>query len=129
MKSRNILTTGLMTFCFVLIIAIPAFARIPDWAIGTFIGRDPNTGSPIILTINSNGSVTADFGVGNFSYGTMNNTTLRMGNDVSRISRTRDGLRSTSRTDGQVLDFVRDNSMDGGGNWNDNDNWNNGNVP
>ena len=121
-----------MTFCLMLAGALPVAAKVPDWAIGTFTGRNPQNGSTIILTINSNGNVIADFGGGFVSYGTLDNKTLKMGNDVARISKTNNGIRATSRDSRgvvEVIEYVRSNWNNG--NNGNNDDWDNqsGKVP
>ncbi len=77
----------------------------PSWAVGTFYGRNPQTGGRITLTINRNGNVTVDFGGGNQSYGTIDENYLRVGNATSRVTRIRNGIRTTSTTDSQVIEY------------------------
>lgn len=78
---------------------------VPDWAVGTFYGRNPNDGRAIVLTINRNGNVSIDFGSGSPTYGSMDNSLLRVGNATSRVTRIRDGIRTTGTADGQIIDY------------------------
>ena len=79
---------------------------VPNWAVGSYVGRDPQTGRAVYLTISSNGNVTVNVGGGN-SYGTLNGTSMNVNGATSVISRTRNGVRTTSNTDGQTIDYRR----------------------
>lgn len=100
--------------------------NIPDWAIGTFYGRSPQDGSTITMTINRNGSVNIAFSNGSTASATMNGSRLFNNGAEARISRIQNGIRTTSVTDGQSIDYYRDFN---GNNNNNNNNTGNGNVP
>ena len=95
----------------------------PSWAVGTFYGRNPQTGGTITLTVNRNGSVSADF-QGSQSNGTLNGSTLNMSGATARVTQISNGLR-TRGTNGEVIDYYRGNGNGGGGGG---DGWG-GNVP
>ncbi len=79
----------------------------PSWARGTFYGMAPN-GTQIVLTVSSNGSVTANIG-GSLNYGSfVRGNLLRMNEALSRVTRQGDGF-STTRTDnGERIVYSRD---------------------
>jgi hypothetical protein len=77
----------------------------PSWAIGTFYGRNPNTGGTITMTVGRNGNVTINFGDGSLTYGTINGNILQVDNATSRITSIRNGIRTTSTIDGQVIEY------------------------
>ncbi len=80
----------------------------PRWAVGTFYGRNPQTGSGFTLTIGTDGRVSVIYdGSPEVTYGIINNDQLRIGNDTSRVTRIRDGIRTRSNRDGQVIDLIR----------------------
>ena len=80
--------------------------NVPNWAVGTFYGRNPNSGGTITMTIQRNGNVTIDFGGGGYpTYASLNNRTLRVGTTVSTISRLNNGIRTTRRDNGEVIDY------------------------
>jgi hypothetical protein len=83
--------------------------NVPDWAVGTFYGRNPNDGRTIVLTINRNGNVTIDFGSGSLTSGSIDNNYLRVGNATSRVTRIRDGIRTTGTADGQIIEYFINN--------------------
>ncbi len=85
----------------------------PNWAVGTFYGRNPQTGGTITLTVNRNGSVTADF-QGSQSYGTLNGNNLNIDGNTSRVSQISNGIRTRSSS-GEVIDYYRSNSGGGSG--------------
>jgi hypothetical protein len=94
-------------------------SNVPSWAIGTFYGRNPQTGGRIQLTINPNGSVNADFD-GAPSFGTLNGTLLTMGDATARVSRITDGIRTTRTESREYIDYFRNDPNFGGtgsGNW------------
>lgn len=84
------------------------FGNAPSWAVGTFYGRNPQ-GGIITLTINNNGSVTADFGGGSRSFGTLNGDVLTIDGATSRVTRRgNNGIRTTSTNgDGYYIDYSR----------------------
>lgn len=80
----------------------------PRWAVGTFYGRNPNSGGGITMTIQSDGRVSIIFdGSPNVTYATLYNDTLRVGDSTARVTRIRNGLRTTSTTDGLTIDYFR----------------------
>lgn len=91
----------------------PGQGSAPNWAVGTFYGRDPRTGGRIELTVQRNGAVTANIS-GEFISGTMNGQNLYVGNDQSRVTRTNNGIRTTNRRNGEVINYAR-NGNNGGG--------------
>lgn len=82
--------------------------NVPNWATGTFYGRNPETGGTITLYVQRNGSVTINFG-GNGStvYASMNGTTLTNGQYVSRVTRLNNGIRTTDVNNGSYIDYYR----------------------
>jgi hypothetical protein len=78
--------------------------NVPDWAIGTFTGRNPQSGGNITLTISSNGSVAINFGGAN-SYATMNGDRLTNNGVVSRVTRINNGIRTTRLDNGEQIDY------------------------
>ncbi len=85
----------------------------PSWAVGTFYGRNPQTGGSITLTVASDGRVTVATD-GNLSYATMRDERLYNGPYVSRVTRIRNGIRTTSVTNGEYIDYFRTNDNLGG---------------
>jgi hypothetical protein len=85
----------------------PVQGNVPSWAQGTFAGRNPQTGGTITLTIQNNGSVLISFDGGSPIYGSMNGTTLTNGQYVSRVTRIRNGIRTTDVTNGSYIDYYR----------------------
>ena len=82
--------------------------NVPNWAVGTFYGRNPNTGGTITMTVLQNGNVTIDFGGGGYpTYAALNNRTLRVGSTVSTVTRLNNGIRTTRRDNGEVIDYFR----------------------
>ncbi len=82
--------------------------NVPSWAIGTFSGRNPQSGGTIILTISNDGNVTINID-GNFSYATMRGDRLINAGAEAKVTRTRNGIRTTNVTDGSYIDYVRVN--------------------
>jgi hypothetical protein len=78
-------------------------SRPPDWAQGMFYSTD---GTNISLNINSNGQITVVNGGQSF-YGTYYNGSMTLNNDVSTISKTRNGIRTLNRNTGQTTDYRR----------------------
>lgn len=81
--------------------------NVPSWAIGTFYGRNPQTGERIILSISANGSVRVDLGNGSV-YGTVSGDRLTIDGISSRITRLSNGIRTTRFDNGEVIDYYRD---------------------
>lgn len=78
----------------------------PSWAQGTFYGFAPN-GSQISLTIGSNGSVNANVN-GGISYGTFTRgNVLNINGNTSRVTRQRNGLVTTSTSNGERIVYSR----------------------
>ncbi len=95
---------------------------VPSWAVGTFYGKNPQTGGTIILTIYGNGNVSADF-QGSSTSGSYYNESINIDGAVARVRRIDNGI-STTRTDnGERIDYFRNNS------WGNNGNENSGDVP
>ena len=86
--------------------------NVPNWAEGTFYGRNPNTGGTITMTVGANGNVTINFGGGGITYATLNNRTLRVGTTVSTVTRINNGIRTTRRDNGEVIDYFRGGAGD-----------------
>ena len=99
--------------------------NVPSWAVGTFYGKSPQDGSTITMTINANGSVNISFNNGSFANATINGDRLYNNGAEARITRLNNGIRTTSITDGQSIDYYR---TSGNGNNNNNNNNNNGNA-
>lgn len=93
--------------------------NVPNWAIGTFYGRNPQSGGTITLTINADGQVSVNF-EGTPAYGTFNNERLTINGETSRVLRLDNGIRTATPGKREVIDYYRNS---GGG-----DN-NNNNVP
>jgi hypothetical protein len=80
---------------------------VPNWAVGTFYARNPQTGGTIQMTILRNGSVTIVFDGGAPVYASMNGTTLTNGPYVSRVTRLNNGIRTTDTSNGSYIDYYR----------------------
>ena len=92
--------------------------NVLSWAVGTFYGRNPNSGDTITMNVSPNGSVSIYFGVGGPpTYATLNNRTLRVGTTTSRISSLNNGFRTTRIDNGEIIDYYR-NAPGSGGDWN-----------
>ncbi len=93
--------------------------RPPSWAVGTFYGSAPN-GTRIVLSIQSNGQVTAQMNYTNISRGVYarNNTIVIDGNS-SRVQKTRNGIRTVSTLNRETINYTKNNT--GGGGWGNND--------
>jgi hypothetical protein len=89
--------------------------NVPSWAVGTFQARNPENGGNITMTIDANGSVTLSYDNGAPSYASLNGTTLRNGPYTSRISQTRNGIRTTDVNNGNYIDYTRSSYNPGGG--------------
>ncbi|MGD9563491.1 MAG: hypothetical protein AB7F88_15850 [Pyrinomonadaceae bacterium] len=90
--------------------------NVPSWAVGTFYGRNPQTGGTIVMNVNRNGSVNISVDGDPLVYATMNRTTLRNGPYVSRVTRINNGIRTTDNNNGNYIDYYRTPSGGGGGN-------------
>ncbi len=97
-------------------------AAPPSWARGTFYGTAPD-GSQILLTITSNGSVTANIG-GSMSQGiyTRNNY-LNMGGARATVARQGNGIVTTRTDNGERIVYTRGGWNNGGGGWNNGGNY------
>ncbi len=85
--------------------------NVPSWATGTFYGRNPN-GEYIQLTINRNGTAVANID-GRVTNGKVYGEQLNISGASSRITRIRDGIRTTTDY-GLSIDYTRTNN----GGWN-----------
>lgn len=83
--------------------------NVPSWALGTFYARNPQTGGRIVMTVDQNGSVVLTYDGANTTYATMNGTLLTNGPYTSRVTRIRNGIRTTSTSDGSAIDYYRQN--------------------
>ncbi len=89
--------------------------NVPDWAIGTFYARNPQTGGNIGLTIRTDGSVVIDFD-GRTSYATIYNDRLTNNGVISRVTKIRNGIRTTRIDNGEVIDYYENGNTNGDGN-------------
>jgi len=80
--------------------------NVPNWAVGTFYGRNPENGGTISLSIHNDGSVTIGFDGQNAVYASMNGTTLTNGQYVSRVSKISNGIRTTDVNNGSYIDYT-----------------------
>lgn len=78
----------------------------PSWAVGRFRARNPMSGGWIYMTIERGGSVTVDMD-GNYSYGTLNGSSLNINGNTSRLYRQGNGFRTVSDSDGQTINYNR----------------------
>ena len=81
--------------------------NIPSWAVGTFYGRNPQTGGTITLEIRANGRVVITFENGENRYATMNGDRLTNDGIVSRVTRINNGIRTTRLDNGERIDYRR----------------------
>lgn len=114
---------------FVSSISIAAQSPV-NWAVGTFIGRNPNTGNRIRLVIENNGNVTARV-ERNTNYGKLKKDRLTINGETARLYRTDDGFRTVNNSNGESIDYVRGNGgwNTGNNDWDDNYNQGGGRVP
>ena len=101
--------------------------NVPNWAIGTFYGRNPQTGGTITLMIDRNGSVQITFDNGSTVYASMNGDRLNNGGIISRVTRLNNGIRTTRNDTGERIDYFTRR-----GDWDDDDYDNdngNANIP
>lgn len=87
----------------------------PSWAQGTFYGTAPD-GTRITLTISGNGQVTAVLN-GMTNYGTYYRENITMNGAVSRLTQWGNGVRTTRRDNGEVINYTRNNWGGGDGGW------------
>jgi len=99
--------------------------NVPSWAIGTFYGRNPQTGGTISFAVNRNGSVVITFENGNTTYATINGDRLNNGGIISRITKLNNGIRTTRIDNGERIDYF----TYGGGGGNNDGGGTGGNVP
>lgn len=81
--------------------------NVPNWAIGTFYGRNPQTGGTITLSISNNGSVVIRFENGSTTYATLNGDRLDNNGIVSRVTKINNGIRTTRLDNGERIDYRR----------------------
>lgn len=81
--------------------------NVPSWARGRFYGRNPQTGGTITLDIANNGNVVITFENGTTAYATVNGERMYSNGIESRLSRTRNGIRTTRVDNGEVIDYRR----------------------
>lgn len=123
MKNKNLKVLALVAFCFAIFTAMPVAAqKVQSWAIGTFTARNPQTGGTITLTIDRNGSVTANLD-GAINYGSYDDERMTINGITSRVRKTNDGIRTTRNDNGERIDYVRGNGNIGGGGNGDVPNW------
>lgn len=79
---------------------------VPSWAVGTFYARNPQTGGTIVLRIERSGSVSVSVDGAAPTYASMNGTTLTNGPYVSRVTRIRNGIRTTDVNNGSYIDYT-----------------------
>jgi len=116
MKMKKIKILILAMFC--LAAAMPAAAQqAPDWAVGTFTARNPQSGGTIVLTIERSGNVTVNLD-GTLNYGNVNGNRLTLNGVASRIRRINNGIRTTRIDNGERIDYIRGGNSGGGGNGN-----------
>ena len=97
--------------------------NVPNWAIGTFYSRNPQTGGNITLSISSNGSVVINSD-GSTSYARMNGDRLNNDGIIARVTKINNGIRTTRIDNGERIDYYKNNNNDN----NDNNNGG-GNIP
>ena len=85
--------------------------NVPNWAEGTFYARNPQTGGTIQMTIQNDGQVILVQDGTTTTYASLNGTILTNGPYQSRISRTNNGIRTTSTTNSRDrIDYTRNRS-------------------
>ena len=89
--------------------------NVPNWAVGRFYGRNPQTGGTITLDINNNGSVLVTFENGMTQYATLNGDRLNNNGAIARITRINNGIRATSLDNRETIDYFT-SGYNGGGN-------------
>lgn len=128
MKSKNFHLAILMIIG-IFAGAIAVAAQPASWAVGTFIGRNPNTGNRIRLVIDQNGNVTARV-ERNTNYGTIKKDRMTINGETAKLKKTNNGFRTINDSNGETIEYVRGNSgwNEGNNDWNDN-NQGGGRVP
>ena len=126
MKSKK-LHLVLIVAIGILAGAISVAAQPSSWAVGTFIGRNPNTGNRIRLVIERGGNVTARV-ERNTNYGTIKKDRMTINGETARLYKTNDGFRTVNNSNGETIEYIRGNGgwNTGNNDWDDNNN-NNGN--
>jgi hypothetical protein len=81
--------------------------NVPSWAVGTFSARNPLGRGLIVLTIASNGSMSASFDNGPAEYGTVYGDQLTFQGATSRLERTRNGIRAVRTDNGETINYIR----------------------
>ena len=81
--------------------------KVPSWAVGSFSARNPQNGGTIYMNVQSNGTVTLTYDNGAPIYATMNGTILNNPPYQSRVSRINNGIRTTSTTGNDYVDYFR----------------------
>lgn len=79
--------------------------NVPNWAVGRFFGRNPQTGGVIVLDIASNGNVTITIDNGQPTYATMSGDRLFNDGIEARVTKTRNGIRTTRIDNGESIDY------------------------
>jgi hypothetical protein len=125
MKSKK-LHLVLVVAIGILAGAISVAAQPSSWAIGTFMGRNPNTGNRIRLVIERSGNVTARV-ERNTNYGTIRKDRMTINGETARLYKTNDGFRTVNNSNGETIQYVRGNGGWNTGNNDWDDNYNNGN--
>ncbi len=101
--------------------------NVPSWAIGTFYGRNPQTGGTITLSIQSSGSVAITFDNSGVTYASVYGSTMTNNGIVSKLAKLNNGISTTRVDNGERINYYTNNNNNGGG-WNGgNGNGNNGN--
>jgi hypothetical protein len=132
MKSKK-LHLVLIVAIGILAGAISVAAQPSSWAVGTFIGRNPNTGNRIRLVIERGGNVTARV-ERNTNYGTVKKDRMTINGETARLYKTNEGFRTVNNSNGETIQYVRGNGgwNTGNNDWDDNNNSGNqggGRVP
>jgi hypothetical protein len=125
MKSKK-LHLVLVVAIGILAGAISVAAQPSSWAVGTFIGRNPNTGNRIRLVIERSGNVTARV-ERNTNYGTIRKDRMTINGETARLYKTNEGFRTVNNSNGETIQYVRGNGGWNTGNNDWDDNYNNGN--
>ncbi len=107
MKIKKLKILILTAFCLAMLTAMPAAAQqAPDWAVGTFTARNPQTGGTIVLTIERRGNVTVNLD-GTLNYGNVNGNRLTLNGVTSRIRQIDNGIRTTRLDNGERINYNR----------------------
>jgi len=126
MKNRTFHLAIIMTIG-ILASAIAVSAQASSWAVGTFIGQDPNNGNRIRLVIEQNGRAVSRI-ERNTTYGTVRKDRMTINGATVKLKKTSNGFRAVNDRNGQTIDYVRGNGdwNEGNNDWNDNNNNNQG---